>query len=261
MNITLIADGHPREWPILRALEKTFPGTLWIQPRYDRSDPSGNGKAKLSLLQRIPAFYYRVRDGLRRRIMQRIVGGEPPHFNNKVELPWFDLEGPKGVQLVKNSDPDVIITCRAPILKNEILDQARWCGINVHFGIVPDYRGNEGLFWAAYQNDHKSFGGSIHLLNSGVDTGGHLVDAYPRLSGKETLLEIEVEVSRALAGALTECLHKVAGYEQVPRAKAQECIGRNYRSSERTWKKDLSCFFKRRRYRIPEQKARREFFF
>jgi hypothetical protein len=261
MNITLIADGHPREWPILRELETNFPNTLWIQPRYHQSHPDDNNKKSSSLIKKIPAFYYRLRDGFRRRIMKRIVDEKPPHFKNKIELPWYELETKQGRQLIRESKPDVLITCRAPILKDTLLDQANWCGINVHFGIVPNYRGNEGLFWAALQNDHDSFGGSIHLLTPGVDTGRKLVDAYPALDGYEMLAEIEVKVSKALAKALTTCLEKLARIKAAPTGKPQGCIGRNYRASERTFGKDLFCFLKRRRYQVPERRARQKFYF
>jgi methionyl-tRNA formyltransferase len=46
--------------------------------------------------------------------------------------------------------------------------------INYHAGITPRYRGMNGGYWALAENDAGNFGGTVHLVDAGVDTGAIL---------------------------------------------------------------------------------------
>jgi methionyl-tRNA formyltransferase len=183
-----------------------------------------------------------------------------PDFKQEIKIPYFELGREKGLRLLEDLNPDVIVTCRAPILEPEILQKANWCGINVHFGIVPAYRGNDGLFWAIKKKDTSALGGSIHFLEDGVDTGHIIADAFPELTGRESETMIELKVSQALARTLVECLKTVEREGKAPAGKPQQQIGRNYRAKERSLTKDLGFFIKRLGRRMPSQKERQLFY-
>lgn len=259
MKIALIADGHPREWPILKILNQHFPSTTWIQPLYGKQNGT-MGKIS-SVFKQLPDLYYRLRSKAYRMITKQKVDSATLDFSRRIQLPWQTLENEKGFNLLEDLQPDIIITCRAPILPPEILAKAEWGGINVHFGLVPEYRGNHGLFWALANDDFDALGGSIHLLDEGIDTGGKLVDAYPKLQSGESLISVEVEVSRILAEALVSCLQKIAEIETVPQGYSQQSEGRNYLADERTLAKDLSYLRRRSFNSIPAQEKQIQFFF
>jgi len=48
----------------------------------------------------------------------------------------------------------------------------------MHVGITPYYRGSHGGYWALYNNDAANFGTTIHLVDTGVDTGGVIDQAF-----------------------------------------------------------------------------------
>lgn len=252
MKLLLIAEGHPREWPILEALSRHFPQTVWLKPIYQSS-------SKPSVFQKIGRLYYSLRHRIHWKVTKKKVTS--PHFDEYRRVPWHEMTEQKGIELLDELRPDIILACRAPILPPEIIDKAAWGAINVHFGIIPQYRGNEGLFWSLLNKDYQALGGSIHRIDSGVDTGHKLVDAYPQLNGNESLIEIEVAVSRALAETLIKSLKKIEKVGQIPDGQPQQSTGRNYRQSERNWKKDLAYLFQKTGRSLPLQEKNIRFFF
>ncbi|HET6528113.1 MAG TPA: formyltransferase family protein [Balneolaceae bacterium] len=260
MNIVLIADGHPREWPVLGALSRDFPETTWIHPTYAVADPEANHQPKTVLNKQLSWWYRQFRDRVRRRMTKWKVGQAEPDFKQEITLPYFELGREKGLQLLDDLNPDVIVACRAPILAPEVLQKANWCGINVHFGILPAYRGNDGLFWAAKKRDTEALGGSIHFLEDGVDTGYLIADAFPELSGRESETMIELKVSDVLSRTLVECLKAIERDGQAPAGKPHPFEGRNYLARERTFTQDLGFLAGRLVRRMPAQKERQLFY-
>lgn len=262
MNLVLIADGHPREWPILEAINRHFPDSVWIHPTYSMPDPLKNGSStkRAPWNKRLSNIYRQLRDRVRRQITKRKVGRVTLNFSQEIKLPYFELGRERGLQLLDKLNPDVIVTCRAPILSPKLLQKANWCAINVHFGLVPDYRGNEGLFWAAKKKDTDSLGGSIHFLEDGVDTGHIIADALPKLTGRESETTLELKVSEVLSRTLVECLQSIAEAGKAPKGKPQGRIGRNYRGKERTFTKDLVFFINRVGQRLPAREEQKLFY-
>lgn len=259
-NIVLIADGHPREWAILNALSRHYPSTVWIQPTYEAMDNASHNR--LSIWgNKVLNLYYGLRRRVYDRLIERKAGPAAFQFERHLSLSWQDLTSEPGVQLVASCQPDLLITCRAPILQAELLALPTCCSINVHFGIVPHYRGNYGLYWALMKGDFSALGGSIHLLDNGIDTGGKLVDAYPNLSPKATFIATELAVSRVLSEALIQCLHKIGDRKKPPEGIAQGHQGRNYRMRERTFLKDLQYLMRRSHNPSPAQNQKIQFFF
>ena len=260
MNLVLIADGHPREWPILHEVSTHFPDAVWLKPTYSQTDPEAGPEERDPLKDRMGWFYRQFRDRVRRQMTKRKVEVEEPDFKQKIELPYYELDRKKGLDLLDEIDPDIIVTCRAPILSPELLEKANWCGINVHFGLVPDYRGNEGLFWAALKDDTQSLGGSIHMLEGGVDTGSIIADAFPRLNGSESETMIDLKVSEVLSRALVDSLKSIARQGCAPVGKPQTRTGRNYRAKERTFLKDLRYYTKRIGTKFAPREERQQFY-
>ena len=75
---------------------------------------------------------------------------------------------------VAASAPDWVIVWGTRILSKNLLSQITVPIINIHVGIVPQYRGSNGGYWALYHNDAEHFGTTVHLIDEGIDTGGVL---------------------------------------------------------------------------------------
>jgi methionyl-tRNA formyltransferase len=81
-------------------------------------------------------------------------------------------------QLLQQIQPDVVLVNGTRIISNKILQCTNATFINMHAGITPWYRGSHGGYWALYNNDPDNFGTTIHLVDTGVDTGGILKQVF-----------------------------------------------------------------------------------
>ena len=72
----------------------------------------------------------------------------------------------------QTSNPDLVISIRhMSILKDEVIQQAKHGVINLHSGLLPDFRGVMATFWAMHQQQ-SSIGTTLHKIeDSSIDTG------------------------------------------------------------------------------------------
>jgi methionyl-tRNA formyltransferase len=77
-----------------------------------------------------------------------------------------------------NLQPDIVLVNGTRIISKKVLQCTNATFINMHAGITPYYRGSHGGYWALYNNDVENFGTTIHLVDTGVDTGGILKQAF-----------------------------------------------------------------------------------
>ena len=82
------------------------------------------------------------------------------------------VNGPEGVARIQATQPDVILSIRfGLIIREPIIDIPRYGVINLHSGVLPDYRGVMASFRAMVNNDAE-IGSTMHFIqDSGVDTG------------------------------------------------------------------------------------------
>lgn len=75
------------------------------------------------------------------------------------------------IELIKKFDPKVIVVNGTRIISSKVLDSTDATFINTHAGITPKYRGAHGGYWALYNNDPGRCGATVHIVDSGIDTG------------------------------------------------------------------------------------------
>ena len=79
---------------------------------------------------------------------------------------------PEGLRLLKETRPDLIISIRyRRILREAAIAIPTHGVLNLHSGILPDYRGVMATFWAMLAGE-KEIGTTLHwIVDSGIDTG------------------------------------------------------------------------------------------
>jgi len=79
---------------------------------------------------------------------------------------------PQGLRVLAELVPDLIISIRyRRILREGAIAVPRLGVINLHSGILPDYRGVMATFWAMLAGE-KDIGTTLHwIVDSGIDTG------------------------------------------------------------------------------------------
>lgn len=73
--------------------------------------------------------------------------------------------------LLRALAPDAVVINGTRIIASSILAAAAVPVLNGHMGITPRYRGVHGAYWALVNGDPDHCGVTVHLVDSGVDTG------------------------------------------------------------------------------------------
>lgn len=91
----------------------------------------------------------------------------------------------KCIEKLKEVAPDVIVVQGTRIISKEVLECVDAKFINMHTGITPKYRGCHGAYWAYYNNDPENAGVTVHLVDTGIDTGGILYQSCISTTDKD----------------------------------------------------------------------------
>ena len=106
-----------------------------------------------------------------------------------------DLFSKESRQTLKSRDLDYIINGGAGLFDEHYLSLALKCFLNVHPGLLPDFRGLDPVLWALYEK--KPIGVTIHQIDNGIDTGDVLISSQlPKQSGYKSLYELRIECMR-----------------------------------------------------------------
>ena len=89
------------------------------------------------------------------------------------------------IEFIKNEKPDLIIVNGTRIISKKVLSCTNATFVNTHGGITPKYRGVHGGYWALVNEDKNNCGVTVHLVDSGIDTGGVLYQSKILLTKKD----------------------------------------------------------------------------
>lgn len=78
------------------------------------------------------------------------------------------------IAILKEINPWVVVINGTRIISEKVLNSVPAKFINLHAGIAPLYRGVHCAYWALVENNRKACGVTIHLLDTGIDTGNIL---------------------------------------------------------------------------------------
>lgn len=164
MNITLL--GH-RDIASLYALERVMRSmpehhySIFLSG--DLDDPGDTDRRLLNLARA---------DG---QLCEQFIGGAlvGPIQNSLVSPAILTRpNSPEGLKTLAALQPDLVISIRyRRILQPDFIQVARHGVINLHSGILPDYRGVMATFWAMLAGENE-IGTTLHrIVDAGIDTG------------------------------------------------------------------------------------------
>ncbi len=70
---------------------------------------------------------------------------------------------------------DLLIVFGTSLLKEKIFLLPKYSTINLHTGILPNYRGVDSVIWAFKNNDLNNIGYTIHHIDKGIDSGPNII--------------------------------------------------------------------------------------
>lgn len=129
-------------------------------------------------------------------------------------------------ELIQDINPDIIFSIYyRKILPKEILEIPRLGCVNIHPSKLPYYRGPVPTAWMI-QNGEREFGITIHLMDSGIDTGDILLQDIFKIKPNETGFELYTRAMDLGAEILQNNFDKIINQSLVP--KKQNGIGSYY---------------------------------
>ena len=129
-----------------------------------------------------------------------------------------DLEDKEIARAIKDVNPDalVVIAYGYKLTKN-ILDIPRYGSINIHFSLLPKYRGAAPAAWAIANGETKS-GVTGFILNEKIDAGGILCQEEVAIEDSDTqetlMAKLVVKGLQILPKTLDKLVSKEAGKKQ-----------------------------------------------
>jgi len=137
------------------------------------------------------------------------------------------INSAESVRLLQEHKVDLLVYAGAGILKKPLIEAAPLGVLNAHMGLLPAYRGMNVAEWATWNRD--PVGCSVHLIDSGIDTGDILVVRQVDVAGARNVGEVRKLVDQSQIELLGEVLRYVLTTGRLPQRRSQtEAEGLQY---------------------------------
>lgn len=130
-----------------------------------------------------------------------------------------DIMAPDTLAFLRAQDPDVVVTMVHQIVKRPLIEIPRCGVVNLHPGVLPDFRGIQPYFWELSEGAARA-GATLHLIeDETIDTGGMLAEAsYATWPGLSVQLNYYL-TSQVTAQLLPRCLEELVAGRLRPQAQ------------------------------------------
>ncbi len=95
---------------------------------------------------------------------------------------------------LKKKKLDLIIVFGTSILNKKIYSLPKYSTINLHTGILPEYRGVDSVIWAFKNNDFENIGFTIHHVNKYIDSGPYITRRKVVINKNKTIHQVFFKV-------------------------------------------------------------------
>jgi methionyl-tRNA formyltransferase len=119
-----------------------------------------------------------------------------------------DFHAADSLQFIEESNCKLVAFTGGGLIRQPLIGKAGVGVLNCHMGILPKYRGMDCTYWCSLNRDHENIGFTIHLMDTGVDTGPifetHHVDVSQAQTVDQAVFKIEYQMAPAMADAIAE---------------------------------------------------------
>lgn len=129
---------------------------------------------------------------------------------------YENINGNFALSDLKNFAPDLLISIRfGQILKQPIISIPRYGVINLHSGILPNYRGILATFWAIL-NGEKEIGTTLHYISdSSIDEGDILGYSKTKIDWNKSLIANINNLYEDGCAILFKTIKKISAKEKI----------------------------------------------
>jgi methionyl-tRNA formyltransferase len=149
----------------------------------------------------------------------------------EANLPVYQFEkasSADGVERIRLLAPDVIVVVAfGEILSDEFLKIPKLAIVNVHFSLLPKYRGAAPVQWAII-NGEKETGATIQHLAKKLDTGDIILQEKVPISDEDTAGTLSKKLAEVGARLLVKALRQLESgtAPRIPQDESQASLAR-----------------------------------
>lgn len=136
-----------------------------------------------------------------------------------------DLNGAESIAALQRLKTDILLLGGVPIIRANVLAVPKICTLNVHMGLLPEFRGMNVAEWSVFQG--APVGVTVHQVDPGVDTGAILYREEIGVSECRSVASLRAKVSATQHRVLAKCTRLLVEQQLVPQPQKKEA-GRQY---------------------------------
>jgi methionyl-tRNA formyltransferase len=120
-----------------------------------------------------------------------------------------DINAPEHLAQIGSLALDLIVSISCPqIFRRELLDIPSIGCVNLHSGLLPNYRGVLPTFWALANGEHET-GVTLYFMGEGIDDGAIIAQQHVTISQTETLRSLIRRCKQAGAELVLETVERL----------------------------------------------------
>lgn len=166
-----------------------------------------------------------------------------------------DINSNHVISLLKKNPCNLYVVMGTSILKTEFLKKCNADIINIHGGYLPDYRGNNCIYFAYLNNDFQKIANTIHYIDKGIDTGDIIEIVRPVISSNDNPETLYCKAKKKAINRLVKIIDSYKKGEHIPRHQQNTDAGKQYKTEERNPRTALIYGFKKIKYHIKKRIA------
>jgi methionyl-tRNA formyltransferase len=114
----------------------------------------------------------------------------------KNEIPYIKVNNPNdrnAIDFLRKQRPDIILSIGSSIIRKPFLELPSMGVLNVHMGILPEYRGIGVTEWPIIEGrlEDVGLGITLHLMERGIDTGAIIMTRRIPIEKGDTISIVE----------------------------------------------------------------------
>ncbi len=153
--------------------------------------------------------------------------------------------------------PEVTICAGTKYIGNSAISRAGIM-LNLHTGYLPDYKGNQCIFFTLYDGAFEKVGGTIHQLSAELDGGPILKRVFPPIYPDDREETLYARCQQLMMEQVTELIKDLMAGEEW-HFTPQSGDGTMFRHRDRTPLKEIRYWFRKKtgKIKFPQWKDRK----
>ena len=129
--------------------------------------------------------------------------------------------------------PDITIVCGTMYIGKRVRKAGNTV-INLHGGVLPEYKGNQCVFFALHEQNFDKIGATIHLVTDVLDGGFMISIVKPNINSSDNDETLYAKSSKLCIEALIRLLHKYVDGEALVALKQPLSDKKTFSHRDRT---------------------------